>query len=75
MAKDLRLFVSIFLSFFVLVIPSAPAYSDYDKSTQLIVLNPTAPLPKQSPVSRLGNSYHNSRFSEGPGLTALRLAS
>jgi hypothetical protein len=23
-------------------------------------------------VSRLGNSYHNSSFSEGPGLTALR---
>lgn len=47
-AKDLRFFVSIFLSFFVLVIPSAPAYSDYDKSTHLIVVNPTFPLHKQS---------------------------
>jgi hypothetical protein len=46
--KDLRLFVSIFLSFLVLAMPSAQAYPDYYKSAYTIVVNPTIPLHKQT---------------------------
>ncbi len=46
--RNLRFFVSLFLSFFVLGISSTPAYPAYYEGTHTILVNPTIPLHQQS---------------------------
>lgn len=46
--RNLRFFVSLFLSFFVLGISSTPAYPAYYKGTHTILVNPAIPLHQQS---------------------------
>ena len=46
--RNLRLFVSIFLSFLVLALSFAPAWADHYQGNHLIIVNPMTPLHKQS---------------------------